>query len=152
MYSLPPGEGSIFCFCKLECSFMVEGAKSYQYSLDLTFSGCRQEFIALDQGLTIHIFVFHGPISILVPLSGKTTSRPSLCFLKHDCRVGVSSVVASSSGVWLPVWVLEASVWPLASHAAFISTSVPAANPSQEVRNFLSLFGGHLPDCFWWHS
>lgn len=66
MYSLPPGEGSIFCFCKRECSFMAEGAKSYQYSLDPTFSGGRQEFIALHQVLTIHIFIFHGPISILV--------------------------------------------------------------------------------------
>lgn len=45
---------------------MAEGAKSYQYSLDPTFSGGRQEFIALHQGLTIHIFIFHGPISILV--------------------------------------------------------------------------------------
>lgn len=66
MYSLPPWEGSIFCFCKPECSFMAEGAKSYHYSPDPTFSGGRQDSIALNQGLTIHTFIFHGPISILV--------------------------------------------------------------------------------------
>lgn len=89
---------------------MAEGAKSYQYSLDPTFSGGDKEFIALHQGS--HYSHFYFPWTNQhpsVPLSGKTTSSPSLCFLKHDYRVGISSVVGSSSGVWLPVWVLEAS-------------------------------------------
>lgn len=96
-YTLSPWAGSIFYFCKPECSFMV-----------------RQKLPSLTLFPRSHIFRwearFHSfklrshysPLSCpltnwhpIVVLSGKITSSPNLCFLKYGCKESTRWYVTS---------------------------------------------------------
>ena len=126
-YILSPWTGSIFCFYKPKCCFMAR-----QFSkTNPTYLGGSQDFPALNQDLIIHLLLSHWLTFIPNVVSGQITSSPHLYFLRYGRKVGIHSKAGSTSGLWLPVWVLDASFWHFASHVVFISVSVSAASPFQ---------------------
>ena len=98
-----------------------------------------------------HYSPFRFPLTNCHPsvVSGNLTSHPDLHFYKCRCRVGISLMAWSASGVWLPVWVWDASFLHLASHVIFDSTSdfscKSFSHSPEELPGFLA---AHLPSCF----